>query len=247
MEIKNEIALVTGANRGIGRHFVTELLARGAAKVYAAARTPGAVDVEGAVPLPLDVTDEAGIAAAADVAGDVTLLVNNAGVAGLGGFLDADLDAARQEMEVNYWGPLHLVRAFAPVLRANGGGAILNVLSQSSIRAFPFGNTYGASKAAAWQLTNGARLELAEQGTQVTGLAMALVDTDMSAWAKGSAEWGMADPAEIVRAALDGVEAGAFEVHGDEVTRTWRSRLGEPAESLYPEALGAVRHREVRH
>jgi NAD(P)-dependent dehydrogenase (short-subunit alcohol dehydrogenase family) len=237
MEIKNQIALVTGANRGIGRHFVTELLDRGASKVYAAARAPESVDVPGAVPLRLDVTDEASVEAVAAAAGDVTLLINNAGVATLDGFVDGDLAAARLEMEVNYWGSLRMVRAFASILKANGGGAILNVLSQSSFRAFGFADTYGASKAAAWQLTNGVRLELAEQGTQVIGLAMALVDTDMSAWAKGADEWSLSDPADIARAALDGVEVGAFEVFGDEMTREWRSRLGEPAEALYPEAV----------
>lgn len=194
MEIKNQIALVTGANRGMGRHFVTELLDRGAAKVYAAARKPEAIDVPGAVPLRLDVTDDAAVEAVAAAAGDVTLLINNAGIATLSTFIGSDLANARREMEVNFWGSLRMVRAFAPILGANGGGAILNVLSQSSFRAFGFADSYGASKAAAWQLTNGARLELAEQGTQVTALAMALVDTDMSAWAKGQEGWSLADP-----------------------------------------------------
>ena len=237
MEIRNQTALVTGANRGMGRHFVAELLDRGAAKVYAAARTPQAVDIPGAVPLRLDVTDDASVAAVAAAAADVTLLVNNAGVASLGGLVDGDLADARLEMEVNYWGTLRMVRAFAPILRANGGGGILNVLSQSSIRAFGFANTYGASKAAALMLTNGVRLELAGQGTQVTGLAVALVDTDMSAWAKDQEGWVLSDPADVVRAALDGFEAGALEVVADELTRAWRARLGEPTEALYPEAV----------
>ncbi|GLY66044.1 SDR family oxidoreductase [Amycolatopsis taiwanensis] len=238
MEIKHQIALVTGANRGLGKRFVTELLERGAARVYAAARKPESVDVPGAVPLRLDVTDDASVEAAAAVAGDVTLLINNAGVATLSSFIGSDLANARQEMEVNFWGSLRMVRAFAPILDLNGGGAILNVLSQSSFRAFGFADTYGAAKAAAWQLTNGVRLELAGQRTQVTGLAMALVDTDMSAWAKSEPGWSLADPADVVRAALDGVEAGALEVYGDEMTREWRARLGEPTESLYPQAIG---------
>lgn len=237
MEIKNQVALVTGANRGIGRHFVTELLHRGAAKVYAAARNPGSVDVPGATPLRLDVTDDDSVTAAAERAHDVTVLVNNAGVAALTPFVGGDLAGARREMEVNYWGALRMVRAFAPILGANGGGGILDVLSQSAFRAFGFADTYGAAKAAAWQLTNGARLELAGQGTQVTGLAMALVDTDMSDWARGQDDWALAEPLDIVRRALDGFEAGAFEVLGDEMTRAWRARLGEPAEALYPEAV----------
>jgi NAD(P)-dependent dehydrogenase (short-subunit alcohol dehydrogenase family) len=221
----------------MGRHFVTQLLGRGATKVYAAARKPEAIDVPGAVPLRLDVTDDAAVEAVAAAARDVTLLINNAGIATLSTFIGSDLANARQEMEVNFWGSLRMVRAFAPILGANGGGAILNVLSQSSFRAFGFADSYGASKAAAWQLTNGARLELAEQGTQVTALAMALVDTDMSAWAKGQEGWSLADPADVVRIALDGIEAGALEVYGDETTREWRARLGEPTESLYPEAV----------
>ncbi|MFJ8580899.1 SDR family oxidoreductase [Micromonospora sp. NPDC093277] len=236
MEIKGQVALVTGANRGLGRRFVTELLGRGAAKVYAAARNPETVDVPGAVPLRLDVTDDKSVEAAA-AAGDVTLLINNAGVATLSSFIGSDLANARQEMEVNFWGMLRMVRAFAPILDLNGGGAILNVLSQSSFRAFGFADTYGAAKAAAWQLTNGVRLELAGQGTQVIALAMALVDTDMSAWAKSEQGWSLADPADVVRAALDGVEAGALEVYGDQMTREWRARLGEPTESLYPDAV----------
>jgi NAD(P)-dependent dehydrogenase (short-subunit alcohol dehydrogenase family) len=235
MEMKNQIALVTGANRGIGRRFVEELLERGASKIYAASRTPQDHVMAGVVPLQLDVTDDASVARATAAAGDVTLLVNNAGVAHLTSFVSGDVDAARSEMEVNYWGVLRMVRAFAPILGRNGGGGILNVLSQSGIRAFGFADTYGAAKAAAWQLTNGVRLELAGQGTQVTGLAMALVDTDMSAWAREQGGWSLASPADVVRQALDGVEAGAFEVLADDVTRQWRMRLGEPAESLYPE------------
>lgn len=238
MDMMNQIALVTGANRGIGRRFVDELLDRGATKVYAAARSPESVDVPGVVPLRLDVTDDGSVERVAQQAGDVTLLINNAGVATLNGFVRGDVADARREMEVNYWGSLRTVRAFAPILKGNGGGAILNVLSQSAFRAFGFADSYGASKAAAWQLTNGVRLELAGQGTQVTGLAMALVDTDMSTWAKDEG-WPLADPAEVVRAALDGLEAGALEVYGDETTRQWRARLGEPAESLYPEAFRA--------
>lgn len=236
MDITDQTALVTGANRGLGRYFVTELLNRGAAKVYATARRPKPATDPRVVPLPLDVTDARAVEAVATAAPDVTLLINNAGVTTLSTFLDGDLAGARQEMEVNYWGGLHMMRAFAPILTDNGGGAILNVLSQSAFRAFGFADTYGAAKAAAWQLTNGVRLELASQGTQVIGLAMALVDTDMSDWAKAEG-WPFAEPAEVVRAGLDGLEAGALEVYGDEMTRQWHARLGEPAEQLYPQGV----------
>ena len=236
MDITTQTALVTGANRGLGRYFVSELLNRGVAKVYATSRRPEPSTDPRVVSLPLDVTDEQAVDDLARVAPDVTLLINNAGVATLSSFLGGDLADARQEMEVNYWGSLHTIRAFSPILTANGGGAILNVLSQSAFRAFGFADTYGAAKAAAWQLTNGVRLELADRGTQVTGLAMALVDTEMSAWAKEEG-WPLADPAEIVRAGLDGLEAGALEVYGDEITRQWRARLGESVEQLYPQAV----------
>lgn len=235
MEIENQIALVTGANRGIGRRLVAELQRRGAAKVYAAARRPETVDIPGAVPLRLDVTDDASVAEAAAVATDVTLLVNNAGVATLAKLVDGPEADIRLEMETNYFGTLRMVRAFAPVLGANGGGAILNVLSVMAWTAYEHSNGYSASKAAAWALTNGVRLELAGQGTQVTGLAMASVDTDMMAWADGIEK---TDPAEIARLAVDGIEAGAMEVLGDENTRRWKARLGEDPALLYPQLAG---------
>lgn len=241
MEITNHVALVTGANRGLGRHFAAELQRRGARTVYAAARNPETIDLPGVVPLRLDVTNDAEVRAAAAAAGDVTMLVNNAGVASLGRIVDGDLDDARREMEVHYWGTARMVRAFAPILAANGGGGILNVLSASALQVIEFGNTYAASKAAAWQLTNAVRLELSEQGTQVTGLAMALVATEMSAWAREQPGVSFADPAVVVQAALDGFEAGAFEVFGDEATREWRSRMGESAEALYPQAVPVAR------
>jgi NAD(P)-dependent dehydrogenase (short-subunit alcohol dehydrogenase family) len=215
MEIQNQIALVTGANRGIGRSLVAELQRRGAAKVYAAARRPETVDVPGVVPLRLDVTDDASVTEAAAVATDVTLLINNAGVSTLAKLVDGAEADIRLEMETNYFGTLRMARAFAPVLGTNGGGAILNVLSVMAWMAYEFANGYAASKAAAWALTNGIRLELAGQGTQVTGLAMAGVDTDMMAWADGIEK---TDPAEIARVAVDGIEAGAMEVLADEGT-----------------------------
>jgi NAD(P)-dependent dehydrogenase (short-subunit alcohol dehydrogenase family) len=234
MEIKNQIALVTGANRGIGRSLVAELQRRGVAKVYAAARRPETVDVPGVVPLRLDITDDASVAEAAAVATDVTILINNAGVATLAKLVDGAEADIRQEMETNYFGTLRMVRAFAPVLKANGGGAVLNVLSVMAWMAYEHSNGYSASKAAAWALTNGIRVELAGQGTQVTGLAMASVDTDMMAWA----DIDKTDPAEIARIAVDGIEAGAMEVLGDEQTRQWKARLGEDPALLYPQLAG---------
>lgn len=233
MDIQNSIALVTGANRGIGRCFVTELRRRGAGKIYAAARRPETVDIPGVVPLQLDVTDDASVAAAAATAPDVTLLVNNAGVSTFARLADGAMSDIRLEMETNYFGTLRMARAFAPALAANGGGAVLNVLSVMAWMAYEHSNSYSASKAAAWALTNGLRLELAGQGTQVTGLAMASVDTDMMA----GIDTDKTDPALIARAALDGVQAGALEVLADAQTARWKARLGDDPAVLYPQLV----------
>ena len=167
MKVAGSIALVTGANRGLGLAFAKALVEMGAAKVYAAARNPDAVTLKGVVPLKLDVTSDEDVVAAARAAGNVNLLVNNAGIARPGGFLaDGAVEAAREQFEVNFVGPLRMARAFAPVLAKNGGGAIINVLSVASWMNGPGLATYGASKSAAWALTNGLRIELAQQGTR---------------------------------------------------------------------------------
>jgi len=226
MEITGAVALVTGANRGLGRQFAAALLERGAAKVYAAARNPESVDLPGVVPIRLDVTDPESIREAAEIAGDVTLLVNNAGVAATGGFLlDADLESTRRQMETNFFGPLRMAQAFAPVLAANGGGAVLNVLSIASWINRPLLGVYGATKSAAWALTNGLRHELRAQGTQVTALHMGFVDTDLTRGIEGA----KSTPEAIVRAAFDGLEAGLPEVLADELTRLVKASIGTAA------------------
>ncbi|WP_238010649.1 SDR family oxidoreductase [Dactylosporangium sp. AC04546] len=226
MEIKGTVALVTGANRGLGREFARQLLDRGAARVYATARDPQRIDVPGAERLRLDVTDPAQVAAAAAAAGDVTLLVNNAGVATGANLVTGDLDRIRLEMDTHFYGTLAMVRAFAPVLAASGGGAILNVLSALSWFSYDGANAYGAAKAAAWSLTNGVRIELAAQGTLVTGLHLGAADTDMMAWYTGP----KADPADVVRAGLDGIEAGRLEVLADAWSAHVKASLaGDPA------------------
>jgi NAD(P)-dependent dehydrogenase (short-subunit alcohol dehydrogenase family) len=231
MELQGSVALVTGANRGIGHHFARALLDRGAAKVYATARSPERVDLPGAETLRLDVTDPGSIAEAAAVASDVTLLINNAGVSTAQPLITGDLDRTRLEMDTKFWGTLFTVRAFAPVLAANGGGAILNVLSVLSWASLADASSYAAAKAAQWSLTNGIRLELAEQGTLVTGLALSATDTDMTA------AWDIEknDPADVVRDALDGIEAGALEVLADEHTRRTKAALSEDPSVMYPE------------
>jgi len=221
MDISGATALVTGANRGLGRQFAAQLLERGAAKVYATARDPESIDLPGVVPLRLDVTDAEQITAAAAVASDVTLLVNNAGASTGADLVTGALEAIHREIDVNLFGPLLMTRAFAPILAAGGGGAILNVASRLSWLSFPGANAYAVSKAAVWSLTNGTRLELAGQGTQVTGLYLSSTDTDMMAG------WDIPknDPADVVRAALDGVQAAAAEVIADEETAAAKAAL----------------------
>ena len=216
MKVAGSIALVTGANRGLGLAFAKALVEMGASKVYAAARDPGAITLEGGVPLKLDVTSDEDVVAAARAARDVNLLVNNAGIARLGGFLaDGAVEAARQQLEVNFVGPLRMARAFAPILAKSGGGAIINVLSVASWRNNPAMATYGVSKSAAWALTNGLRIELTQQGTQVVGLHASFIDTDLTR----NIDAPKSSPEEVVRATLDALEREEGQVLADEITR----------------------------
>ena len=234
MKINGSIALVTGANRGLGRLFAQQLLDRGASRVYATAREPGRVDIPGAEVLALDITDPASVAAAAEAAPDVTLLINNAGLATAQDLVTGDLAQIRLELDTNVLGTLSVVRAFAPGLAAAGGGAILNVLSRMSWLSYPGANSYAMAKAAEWSLTNGIRLELAAQGTQVAGLAMSATDTDMMAG------WDIPknDPADVVRQALDGLEAGYLEIIADRDTALAKAALGADPALVYAGLLG---------
>ncbi|OPG09042.1 short-chain dehydrogenase [Streptomyces sp. GKU 895] len=226
MQIADSVALVTGAGRGLGRHFATQLLERGAAKVYAAARRPESVDVPGVEVLPLDITDPMSVAAAAAAAGDVTLLVNNAGIATFTDLVTGDMDRIRLEMETNYFGPLNMVRAFAPVLRAGGGGALVNMLSVASWVGGEHAGAYNTAKAAAWSLTNCVRLELAAQNTLVSGVVLGPTDTDMIA----GMDLPKNDPAAAVQTVLDEVEAGRTEILVDEFAAMAKTALSlDPA------------------
>lgn len=212
--------VVTGAGRGIGRHLAAQLVERGA-KVYATARRPGSIDLDGVEVLALDISDPDVVAAAVRQAGDVNLLVNNAGIGG--GALLGDLEAVRAALDVNFWGTLSMARAFAPVLAANGGGAIVNIASSASWLVFPGHGAYAVSKAAVWNMTNALRQELAGQGTLVTSVHLGAADTAMMA----GYDVPKMDPADVARITLDGVEADAFEVIVDEYTemvKAWLSK-----------------------
>ncbi|BBZ78200.1 short-chain dehydrogenase/reductase [Mycolicibacterium anyangense] len=221
--LADQTVLVTGANRGMGRHYVRQLLDRGVAKVYAAARDPRTIEATDSrvVPLALDVTDPASVAAAAQAAPDVSVLINNAGIARLTSVLDPDATALREQLETNLLGPLALVAAFADRI-AERSGAVVNV---SSVLAWlPVGASYGVSKAALWSATDSMRTELAPRGVQVVGVHVGLVDTDMGAFADAP----KSDPADVVCQVLDGIESGAQEVLADQVTRDARRQLGTP-------------------
>jgi NAD(P)-dependent dehydrogenase (short-subunit alcohol dehydrogenase family) len=220
MDFTKTVAVVTGANRGLGRHFAEQLVARGA-KVYATARRPETVDIEGVTPLRLDVTDHASIEAAAEVATDATLLINNAGISSEQSVLAADFDTIRQELETHYVGPLAAIRAFAPIIERNGGGAILNVASVLSWYHAPNNGAYAVAKAAEWAMTNAVRQELAPKGITVTGLHVGYMDTDMATRVAS----GKSDPADVARTTLDAVAKGEAEVLFDELTRNVKAGL----------------------
>ena len=231
MKIDGSVALVTGANRGLGQVYARELVARGAAKVYGAARNPAAVTEPGVTPMALDITDPGRVAEVAQQCADVSLLVNNAGVLKYSTFIGApSLDAARLEMETNYFGTLSMCRAFAAVLAANGGGAIVNMLSVSSFYTNPFDASYGASKAAAWSMTNGIRTELHHQGTLVVAVHAAYIDTDMAAMTNAP----KISPESVAQQAFDAVEAGQVEVLADERSRFVKASLPRDQELIYP-------------
>ena len=235
MDLEGAVVLVTGANRGIGAEFVEQLKVRGAAKIYAAARDASTVEADGVEPVELDVTDARQVEAAVRSAGDVQVLINNAGISTGTALVTGDVAAIRREMDTNFYGPLLLTRAFAPVLRANGGGVILNVISALSWFTAPGAGAYAASKAAAWMLTDSTRLELASQGTHVVGVHMGLVDTDM---ARGM-DAVKIDPADLARAGLDAIESGAQEVLADDWAKFIKSGLPLDPQERYAQIFAA--------
>jgi NAD(P)-dependent dehydrogenase (short-subunit alcohol dehydrogenase family) len=230
MKIEGSTALVTGANRGLGRLFAAELLARGA-RVYAGARHPEAVDLPGVVPVALDVTDAASVAAAAAATGDVTLLINNAGSSTGASLLSGPLADIELEMNTHFFGTLAVTRAFAPQLAAAGSSAVLNVLSALSWVSFPGSGAYCAAKSAEWSLTNALRQELAGQGTQVAALHVGYMDTDMVRHLDAP----KSDPAVVAKLALEELEAGSAEILADDVSRRVQAGLAGGVAALYPQ------------
>lgn len=226
--------LVTGANGGIGTHFVREALARGAAKVYATARTPRTWDDERIVPLTLDVTDPASIQAAAEAAGDVTVLINNAGASvSSPGILTQSDEEIRANVETNFLGPLFLARAFAPILSAKDESVIIDI--HSALSWYAVSGIYSATKAALWSATNSLRLELAPAGVHVVGVHVGYVDTAMAARHTGP----KADPADLVSKVFNAVEAGEYEVLADEASVNLKAALSGPIEGVYPQLAAA--------
>ena len=237
MEIKGSVALVTGANRGLGAAFCRALLEGGASKVYAGARDIDKVNLPGVIPIRLDITSSADVTAAAAECGDVNLLINNAGIMTATRALSDDvIEAGRREFETNVFGPLALTRAFAPILASNGGGAVINVLSVLAWLSNPRAALYCASKAAGWSLTNAIRQDLQAQQTQVLALHVGLMETDMAAGLRGS----KSSPDDVVAQALTGIRAGAFEVLADDVSRRVRSALSGDLTVLYPSLASAA-------
>lgn len=230
MNMTNQVALVTGANRGLGRHLTLELIARGV-KVYAGARNPETVDIPGAIPLQLDITDPQSVAAAAEVAKDVTVLINNAGSSTGASLLESDWDTIQLEFDTHVFGTLAMVRRFAPIIEQNGGGTILNILSALSWFSIGDAGAYTAAKSAEWGLTNVLRLNLAPRNIRVAGLHVGFMDTDMTA----NIQAPKVNPTDIAKIAIDGIEADSLEIVADDTSRHVQKGLAGGVASLYPQ------------
>jgi NAD(P)-dependent dehydrogenase (short-subunit alcohol dehydrogenase family) len=226
--LEGRTVLVTGANGGLGTEFVRQALERGARRVYAAARTPKDWDDPRVRALALDITDPTAVANAVQAAPDVDLVINNAAIAPAGDSISGPEEQLREIFETNFFSNVRVANAFAPVLAANGGGTLLNILSAAVWLNIPTG--YAASKAAMWSANNGLRAQLQGQGTRVIGLLVGMIDTPMTA------SWDVPkeSPESVVTQAYDGVADGSIEILADETTRDLKTRLTTPAEEYYP-------------
>jgi len=226
VNIQGATVVVTGGQRGLGKAIVEEFLQRGAAKVYATARSPRPSDDPRVVTVPLDVTDPGAVAALAGVAADANIVVNNAGVLGASRLLNSDIEEVRQVFETNYFGALRVAKAFAPVIAGNGNGALVDI---SSVLAWVGGfGGYGDSKAAIWSLTNSLRIELEPQGILVTSVHLGYTDTDMTT----AFDVEKNDPRQVARQIADGIERGDAEVLADDTTRHAKAALSQPVGAL---------------
>ncbi|MBE0336641.1 SDR family oxidoreductase [Paenibacillus sp. 23TSA30-6] len=229
MNISKQVAIVSGSNRGLGKELALELLARGA-KVYAGAN-PETIDLSGAIPLQLDITDPKSVMAAAEVAGDATLLINNAGSATGASLLTGELDDIHLEFDTHVFGTLSMIRTFAPVIEKNGGGSILNILSALSWINIGNSGAYSAAKSAQWGITNALRLDLAPKNIKLAGLHVAFMDTDMTAGIQAP----KTSPKDIAKIAIDGIESDLYEIVADDTSRNVQQGLSAGISSLYPQ------------
>ena len=221
MDFTNTVAVVTGANRGLGRHLAAQLIERGA-KVYAGARNPAGVDLPGAIPLQLDITDPTSVQRATEIATDVNLFISNAGIDTRTSLIDGPFENIRRELETHLFGTLTTLRGFVPTIERNGGGTILNVLSVLSWVHPARHAAYSVAKAAEWAMTDVLREELADKGITVSGLHVGYLDTDMAADIPAEQKQ---DPATIAKIALDGIAEGNVEIIADDFSRSVKASL----------------------
>lgn len=230
MHIQDSVVLVTGGNRGLGKSLIQAFLDAGAKKIYVGSRTRIETSDPRLQPIQLDITNERDVAAAMERCQDVTILVNNAGVGPLTTFLTApSLDEARSTMETNYLGTLAMIRAFAPILKRNGGGTFVNILSVLSWFAAPHLGPYSASKAAELALTEAIRIELRSQGTQVVAVHVGYMDTDMAA----SIDDAKVSPRDVADSILDGIQHDREEVLADQRSHDVKAVLASNREVFY--------------
>jgi NAD(P)-dependent dehydrogenase (short-subunit alcohol dehydrogenase family) len=227
-QIRGSRALVTGGHRGFGRELVNELLSRGADKVIATSRRPFETDDSRIVPIVMDVTDDDSVQRAASIANDISILVNNAGVALNTPVLTASFSDMWSELETNLFGVIRVARAFAPILAASPPSSLLNVLSVMSWLST--GRGYEISKSAAWSATNALRIALHDEDVTVTALHVSYMDTDMTA----RLDVPKSDPRIIARQACDAIEGGYSEVLADDHTRLVKDLLSGEIAEMYP-------------